>query len=113
MPKQPSSKRTEPEKMDPKTGEEKDEEVYKKEKDYWLEREKKRKVEEPIYAQAIKVTEDGPQWLWYWVFYILVNGMRGPVSVYLPGWKGWYELWRSVVLVIVSGPWQSKAALVQ
>lgn len=105
------TRRPEPTKVDRKTGEEKDEAVYEAEKKKWDEAEAKRKREKEVYATAKQVLDGGPQWIWYWIFYILVNGVRGLVGVYLPGWKGWYELWRSVVLVVVAGPWYAKAAL--
>jgi hypothetical protein len=105
------TRRPEPTKIDRKTGEEKDEAVYEGEKKKWDESEVKRKRDKEVYAAAKKVINGGPQWIWYWVFYVLVNGIRGLVGVYLPGWKGWYELWRSVVLVVVAGPWYAKPAL--
>jgi len=114
MPLRPSSssKLPEPSKTS-KTGEEKDEVVYNEEYKKWEEREEKRRVDEIGYRKARKVIGGGPQWIWYWVFYVLVNGVRGFVGIYRPGWKGWYELWRSVVLVVVAGPWYTKAALLE
>lgn len=100
MPNPPSSKRPEPEIKEDK-----------EEMKTWAAKEKKRKLDEAVYARAKKVKEGGPQWIWFWLVYVLINGVRGLVAVYRPGWKGWYELWRSVVLVIVGGPWFSKGAL--
>jgi hypothetical protein len=112
MPSKPSSsKQPEPSKQDRKTGEDKDESIYAEEVKKWEEREEKRKNDDEKYRSAKKIVEGGPQWIWYWVFYVFVNGIRGLVGVYRPGWKGWYELWRSVVLVVVAGPWYTKAAL--
>jgi hypothetical protein len=100
MPPPPSSKRPEPENKEDK-----------EEMKNWAAKEKKRKVDEAVYARAKKVKEGGPQWIWFWLVCVLINGVRGLVGVYRPGWKGWYELWRSMVLVIVGGPWFSKGAL--
>jgi hypothetical protein len=111
MPPRASSKYPEPSKVDKITGEEKEESIYKEEFKKWEERDEKRKIDEVVYKAATKVVDGGPQWIWFWVFYILVNGVRGLVGIYRPGWKGWYELWRSVVLVVVAGPWYTKAAL--
>ena len=111
MPSKPSSKYPEPSKVDKITGEEKEESIYNEEYKKWEERDEKRKIDEVVYKAAKTVTDGGPQWIWYWVFYVLVNGVRGFVGIYRPGWKGWYELWRSVVLVVVAGPWYTKAAL--
>lgn len=111
MPREASSKYPEPSKIDRKTGEEKEESVYNEEYKKWQERDENRKIDEVVYRAAKKVTDGGPQWIWYWVFYVVVNAIRGLVGVYRPGWKGWYELWRSVVLVVVAGPWYTKAAL--
>ena len=111
MPREASSKYPEPSKVDRKTGEEKDEGVYNEEYKKWQERDEKRKINEVVYKAARKVTDGGPHWIWYWIFYVVVNGIRGLVGIYRPGWKGWYELWRSVVLVVVAGPWYTKAAL--
>jgi len=111
MPPRASSKYPEPSKVDKITGEEKEESVYNEEYKKWEERDEKRKIDEIVYKAARRVTDGGPQWIWFWVFYILVNGVRGLVGIYRPGWKGWYELWRSIVLVVVAGPWYTKAAL--
>jgi hypothetical protein len=111
MPPRASSKYPEPSKVDEKTNEEKEESVYNEEYKKWEERDEKRKVDEVVYRAARKVVDGGPQWIWFWVLYVLVNGVRGLVGIYRPGWKGWYELWRSVVLVVVAGPWYTKAAL--
>jgi len=111
MPSKPSSKYPEPSKVDKITGEEKEESIYNEEYKKWEERDEKRKIDEIVYKAAKTVTDGGPQWIWYWVFYVLVNGVRGLVGIYRPGWKGWYELWMSIVLVVVAGPWYTKAAL--
>jgi len=112
MPPEPSSRPyREPSKVDSKTHEEKEQSVYNEELKKWEEKEEKRKSDEVIHRAAIKVVAGGPQWIWYWVFYVLVNGARGLVGIYRPGWKGWYELWRSVVLVVAAGPWYTKSAL--
>jgi hypothetical protein len=111
MPPRASSKYPEPSKVDKVTGEEKEESVYNEEYKKWEERDEKRKIDEVVYRTARKVTDGGPQWIWFWVFYVSVNGVRGLVGIYRPGWQGWYELWRSVVLVVVAGPWYTKAAL--
>jgi hypothetical protein len=111
MPPRASSKYPEPSKVDKITGEEKEEGIYNEEYKKWEERDEKRKIDEVVYKAAKTVTDGGPQWIWFWVFYVLVNGVRGLVGIYRPGWKGWYELWRSVVLVVVAGPWYTKVAL--
>jgi hypothetical protein len=111
MPPRASSKYPEPSKVDKITGEEKEESIYNEEYKKWEGRDEKRKTDEIVYKAATKVVDGSPQWIWFWVFYILVNGVRGLVGIYRPGWKGWYELWRSVVLVVVAGPWYTKAAL--
>jgi hypothetical protein len=111
MPPRASSKYPEPSKVDKITGEEKEEGIYNEEYKKWEERDEKRKIDEVVYKAAKTVTDGGPQWIWFWVFYVLVNGVRGLVGIYRPGWKGWYELWRSVVLVVVAGPWYTKTAL--
>jgi hypothetical protein len=100
MPNPPSSKRPEPENKDGK------DEMRK-----WTVKEKKRKQDEAAYNRAKKVKEGGPQWMWFWLVYVILNGCRGLVGIYRPGWKGWFELWRSVMLVVVGGPWFARGAL--
>lgn len=113
MPGRVESKRPEPSKIDKITNAEKDEVLYNEEYKKWEEREEKRKVDEIKYRAARRIDENGVQWIWFWVFYVVVNGVRGFVGVYRPGWKGWYEVWRSVVLVVVAGPWYTKVALME
>ena len=51
------------------------------------------------------------QWLAYWVCYALSEMARGCVAVWRPGWKGAFEITRSIGLVTIAGPWFGRAAL--
>ncbi|ORX34600.1 hypothetical protein BD324DRAFT_162114 [Kockovaella imperatae] len=55
---------------------------------------------------------DAAQWCIYWVIYTFFELARGSVSVYLPGVVPFFELSRSVCLIICGGPWFGRAGLV-
>lgn len=55
---------------------------------------------------------EGIQWTLYWVIWVLLEGLRGLLGVYRPGWRGWFEVWRVGWLVVIGGPWFARDRLV-
>lgn len=86
-------------------------EEYKKEKADWTKREAKRKTEEDRIKEAEATKAAAPQWLLFWLLYTSASLGRGYVGIIRPGWKGWFELWRTVILTLAGGPWYSPTAL--
>ena len=56
-------------------------------------------------------SRDSSQWLAYWVCYAFSELARGWMAVWRPGWKGAFEISRSIGLVTIAGPWFARAAL--
>lgn len=111
-PPRPRSKAPEPKLVE--EGDEDDEEkkdAFDVAHDAWEERDEKRKVEEEKYKQVKGCMVAAGQWLLYWVLYSGASLARGYVGVVRPGWKGWFEVWRTAALVIAGGPWFSPTAL--
>ena len=115
-PKPARSKESEPkppaeeEGEDDKAKEEK-QDAYKRDKARWAKREAKRKEEEEGVRAAKAKKVAAPQWILFWLIYTVASLARGYVGIVRPGWKGWLEVWRTVVLTVAGGPWFSPTAL--
>lgn len=57
-------------------------------------------------------SRDTAQWCTYWLVYVGFSTIRGLISAFRPGWRGVFELGRSVGLVMVGGPWFGKDIMV-
>lgn len=110
------AKRPRPKESEPKLAEEDADDDEKKDAfedahDIWEKRDDKRKLEEERYKISKEAKVAAGQWLLYWLLCTGASLARGYVAIVRPGWKGWFEVWRTVALIIAGGPWFSPSAL--
>lgn len=86
-------------------------ETYKEEQEYWTKMEEKRKADEKRYSNAKRHKAAAAQWLLFWLLYTAGSLGRGYVGILRPGWRGWFEVCRTVALTAAGGPWFSPSAL--
>jgi hypothetical protein len=63
-------------------------------------------------VKDVKQSQNAPQWVFYWVIYVLWGMARGWISTFRPGYKAVFEVVRTVGLVVIGGPWFGRAGLV-
>lgn len=56
--------------------------------------------------------KDSAQWLAYWVTYTFLGMTGGWIGIVRPAWAWLFELWKTLTLVILAGPWYGRQILV-